>query len=95
MTQVDPRLEHIPKELLENQDSRVYFEGLERFLHDIWVRTGGGADDIAQASSDTNRKADTLLYAVLDKVSLGDPLTSDTTGFTVDSTVLYSDMDES
>ena len=49
MTVVDPRLEHIPSRFLEKPDSRVYFEGLERFLHDLWVRTGGGNDAIENA----------------------------------------------
>ncbi len=92
---VDPRVEQIPRELLEKEDLRNYFENLERFLHDVYVKIGAGSDPIAVTESDANRKADTLLYAVLDKVSLGDPLTSDTTGFTVDSTILFADMDES
>ena len=49
MTIVDPRLEHIPSRFLEKPDSRIYFEGLERFLHDLWVRTGGGNDAIEAA----------------------------------------------
>lgn len=47
MTQVDPRLYPIPKELQQNPVTRKYFEDLERFLHDVWARTGGGIDVIA------------------------------------------------
>ena len=47
MAEVDPRLGQIPKELLEDREVRLYFEDLERFLHDIWIRTGGGNDEIA------------------------------------------------
>jgi hypothetical protein len=28
----------------------VYFEELERFLHDLWVRTGGGTDTVESAA---------------------------------------------
>jgi len=92
---VDPRIEQIPKAFLEKEDSRNYFENLERFLHDVYVKLGAGSDPIAATESDSNRKADTLLYAVLDKVSLGDPVTIDTTGFTVDTTNQYTDLTES
>lgn len=44
MAVVDPRLNRIPQELLKARDTRLYFEDLERFLHDLWVRTGGGND---------------------------------------------------
>ena len=47
MAEVDPRLGQIPKELLKDREVRLYFEDLERFLHDSWVRTGGGNDEIA------------------------------------------------
>lgn len=50
MTVVDPRLAQIPRELQDTFDKRVYFEELERFLHDLWIRTGGGNDDIADES---------------------------------------------
>lgn len=91
MTNIDPRLVQIPKELQDTFDKRVYFEELERFLHDVFENLKGGAA-IPAISSDVNRKADTLLYFVLDKVNLGDPLTVDDTGFTVDTTKIYADM---
>lgn len=50
MTVVDPRLAQIPVELQDTFEKRVYFEELERFLHDIWVRTGGGNDAIQDES---------------------------------------------
>tara|TARA_R110000824_G_scaffold76487_8_gene193738 strand:+ start:88 stop:378 length:291 start_codon:yes stop_codon:yes gene_type:complete len=95
VTQVDPFLIPIPKSLVQDKETRAYFEYMNRFLHDMWVRSGGSSDDLANVSSNTNRKADTLLYAVLDKVSLGDDLTTDTTGFTTDNTNFTTDMAES
>jgi hypothetical protein len=94
MPSIDPRVDQIPKELQDSFEKRVYFEELERFLHDVWQNLEAGAA-IPKITSEVNRKADTLLYAVLAKVSLGDPLTSDTTGFTVDSTKLTVGMTES
>lgn len=95
MTIVDPRIYPIPLALQKDPEVRKYFEDLERWAHDMWVRTGGGSDAIAPTVSDTNRKADTLLYAVLDKVSLGNPVTIDTTGFTIDTSLQFTDLTES
>jgi len=50
MTQVDPRLYPIPRDLQKDPEVRKYFEDLERFLHDLWFRTGGGDDEIASVS---------------------------------------------
>lgn len=50
MADVDPRLSQIPKELQQTFDVRIYFEELERFLHDLWVRTGGGNDAVESAA---------------------------------------------
>jgi len=44
MAQVDPRLGRIPDALLKDRETRIYFEELERFLTDAWVRSGGGED---------------------------------------------------
>tara|TARA_R110000851_G_scaffold228174_3_gene380956 strand:- start:898 stop:1188 length:291 start_codon:yes stop_codon:yes gene_type:complete len=94
-TKVDPFVMPIPRSLLNDPESRAYFEYLNRWAHDIWIRTGGGTDTISAVASASNRKADTLLYAVLDKVSLGDDLTTDTTSFTTDNTNFTTDMTES
>ena len=51
MADVDPRLQRIPKQLLEDRNVRIYFEELERFLHDLWVRTGGGNDIVEDNQS--------------------------------------------
>lgn len=70
-----------------------YFEDyLFQFVNDLG---GEGASPIPGLISDASRKADTLLYALLDRVSLGDPVTVDTTGFTVDNINFTADMTES
>lgn len=43
---VDPFLIPVPKHFLINKEDRAYFEYLNRFLHDLWVRTGGGNDAV-------------------------------------------------
>jgi len=47
MTQVDPFVIPIPKALLADPEVRFYHEYLNKFLHDLWIRTGGGNDAIS------------------------------------------------
>ena len=94
-TKVDPFVIPIPRSLNQDPETRRYFEYLNRWAHDMWVRSGAATDAVSVIGSESNRKADTLLYSVLDKVQLGDLLTSDTTAFTVDSTKLFSDQEYS
>lgn len=92
---VDPFVIPIPTSLNQDPETRKYFEYFNRWAHDMWIRSGGGTDTLANASSETNRKADTLLYSVLDKVSLGDSLTTDDTSLTADNINFTADMAES
>ena len=50
MAKVDPFVYPIPKEFLLGEEQRAYFEYLNRFLHDMWVRTGSGDDAIEMIS---------------------------------------------
>lgn len=49
--QVDPFIHPIPKEFLSNHSTRSYYEYLHRFLHDLWKRTGGGSDLVADTGT--------------------------------------------
>lgn len=53
---VDPFIQPIPDKFLNDPDPevRAYYEYQNRFLHDLWVRTGGGIDLIDQALNDGN-----------------------------------------
>lgn len=48
---VDPFIHPIPKSLLNNPDTRSFFEYLTRWCHDMWRRTGGGDDLIADTGT--------------------------------------------
>ena len=50
MAKVDPFLHPIPRELLKDAETRNFFEYFVRWAHDIWIRTGGGNDDVADQS---------------------------------------------
>lgn len=46
MAEVDPFIQPIPKQFQNDRELRAWTEYLHRFLHDIWIRTGGGDDEI-------------------------------------------------
>jgi len=45
--QVDPFVYPIPKKFLNDPELRPYFEYFHRWAHDMWKRTGGSSDDVA------------------------------------------------
>ena len=45
--QVDPFIYPIPKKFLNDPELRPYFEYFHRWAHDMWKRTGGSSDDVA------------------------------------------------
>jgi len=45
--QVDPFIYPIPKKILADPELRPYFEYFHRWAHDMWKRTGGSSDDVA------------------------------------------------
>lgn len=49
MASVDPFVIPIPRQFLEEQETREFFEYFVRWAHDLWVRTGGGTDEIESA----------------------------------------------
>ena len=46
---VDPFLHPIPTELRQNRETEAFFEYFVRWAHDIWRRTGGGDDAVAES----------------------------------------------
>ena len=61
MAKVDPFVAQIPRKFLNDPELRPFFEYLNRFLHDLFIRTGGGDDaiegieEVAAAEADTSR----------------------------------------
>lgn len=52
MAQVDPFIQPIPSKWSSDSELRAYIEYLHRFLHDIWIRTGGANDAVDGTSVD-------------------------------------------
>ena len=50
-TKVDPFVIPIPASLNKDPETRKYFEYLNRWAHDMWVRSGSGTDLIAETQT--------------------------------------------
>lgn len=92
MARVDPFVIQWPRKWIEDPDLNSTIQYLNKFLYELWIRTGGGTDDISNTASVFNSGLNSTALALLDKVSLGDEITVDTSGFTVDTTFLFADM---
>lgn len=93
MASVDPYIQRIPKKFLEDPETREWAVYLNRFLHDMWVRSGAGNDFIA----DSQTGAQTTIASInqiQQQIGSGDFLTVDTTGFTVDTSMIFADQVE-
>lgn len=54
MASVDPFIQPVPAKFQQDPELRAYFEYLHRFLHDLWVRTGGSTDFAEEARLEDN-----------------------------------------
>jgi len=83
----------LPKKLAEDPELRAYFQNRDFIQFQLWQKQGGGSDLI----EDANQRVPTIhaeVTALQLQIGSGDALTSDETGFTVDSTTLTVDMIE-
>ncbi len=93
MANVDPFVAQIPRKFLEDPELRPFFEYLNRFLHDMFIRTGGG-EDVIENSQVFNKKSLAGITDLDQRIGSGDFLTWDETGFSWDQDNLTIDQDE-
>lgn len=87
----------IPARFLKDVELRRYFEQRDYIQFQLWTRSGGGVDIINENIIISNRaetNSQARINEINEKIGSGDSLTSDETGFTVDSTKLTVDMTE-
>lgn len=96
MAKVDPFLFPIPAKIQNDPELAPYFEFLGRWNQDVWRKIGGSADPVSelQAREDFICQVCAEFGDLINRIGSGDFLTSDETGFTVDSDKLSVDMDE-
>ena len=90
-----------PREWLENKEISKDVQEFYFFMFQLWKRTGGGTDFIEKNIIDIGlldqfrNSSQPQLNDIRAQIGSGDFLTSDETGFTVDSINLSVDMTES
>lgn len=101
MANVDPFVIKWPAKWVEDPELRQVLFYLNRFLHDLWLRTGGGPDFIEEIQEaitnitiESSHSLQAQINAINERLGSGDALTSDETGFTVDLDTLSVDMTE-
>ena len=92
-----PPQSRMPEKLFNDEELRTYFSTLQEDLYRLWLRSGGGTDSVSEiinisGSGQGNNQAQ--INEINNRLGSGDALTSDETGFTVDSITLTVDMTE-
>ena len=93
MANVDPFVIQWPRKWLDDPEVEPVVYYLNKFLHDMFIRTGGGTDEIAE-SIKTPVEVQADIENIRQRLGSGDPLTWDCDSFTWDSTEFSFDMDE-
>jgi len=83
----------IPKKFFDDPATRPYFQQIEFIIFQLWQRTGGGEDLVADGLQFVPG-SQAQINAVREQIGSGDFLTGDTTGFTGDTTLIYGDLEE-
>lgn len=91
---VDPLKLVIPDKFLNDPQTRFFFQNWLKITSDLRKRTGGDTDKVDQKENDAVSNTSAQLFNLIERIGSGDPLTSDETGFTVDSIKLTVDMTE-
>jgi hypothetical protein len=94
LAKVDPFVAPIPRKFLNDPELRPFFEYLNRFLHDLVIRTGGGTDAIEANEEPVIATAFAQLKVLNERLGSGEFLTADTTGWTADTTIFWADETE-
>lgn len=95
MTRVNPPPQlPFPDQFRIDHNTEAYVKYLERVIFQLWERTGGAVDIIADVDEMTPKQTQAAIIDINNRIGSGCALTSDETGFTVDLTYLTVDMTE-
>lgn len=92
MSKVNPPPQlRIPKEFQNNIEIRNFFEQQQTILFQLWQKTGGASDNIANSFELDGLMYNTQVQQILKRLDGLPEFTIDTTGFTTDTTLITSD----
>lgn len=85
-----PFTNRIPTKWVQDPELNAFLNMQQRILHELWIRSGGDQDKIDEVVDVTLGSDDIPQYAL--NVLTTDPVTIDTTGFTIDTTQQTTDQ---
>jgi len=84
----------LPPSIASNVELKKAFDDRDFILFQLWKRSGAGEDIIDQAQDQVITALGAQLKKLQDQVGSGEPLTVDTTSWTVDTTKFWADETE-
>lgn len=81
----------IPKAFLQDREVRAFIEQQNVILFQLWNRTGGVNDFISEVQDSSIIGSSSLIQDLQKRVGFGLFFTIDTSGFTVDTSLLTTD----
>ena len=94
LAKVDPFVIQWPTKWMQDDEIRPVIEYLNRYLHDMFIRSGGGEDLIDDNQEQVITALGAQLKDLQNQVGSGELLTVDTTSWTVDATNFWADETE-
>ena len=80
----------IPRQWQNDPEIVAYYKNFDRMMLQLWLRTGGATDAVANANETTNN-FNSITQDLYKRIGTGLNFTIDTTGFTFDSTEITFD----
>ncbi len=84
----------IPDSLATDRETFAYFRQVQQILFQLWNRSGGEDDSIADAQEPVIATAFAKLKELNERLGSGELLTVDTTSWTADQTIFFADETE-
>lgn len=84
----------LPPEIAENPELKKAFDDRDFILFQLWKRVGAGDDIVDSSQEQVITSLGAQLKELQDQVGSGEPLTADTTSWTVDTTIFWADETE-
>lgn len=84
----------IPESLAQDRETFAYFRQVQQILFQLWNRSGGEEDGIADAQEPVIATAISQLKELEERIGSGELLTVDTTAWTADQTIFFADETE-
>ena len=93
MARVDPFVIQWPQKWVDDPEIQPVIDYLNRFLHDMFIRSGGATDLAGEAVQDPV-ETKSIINVINQRLGSGQFLTSDCDSFTIDSDILFIDQTE-